>query len=437
MKKLLIALTLICSAMLVVGAQDGFAYPTYEGGCQACHGQGFSALNNHSIHSGVTCTACHPGAAGAIPIPSSNCIVCHPPANPGLCPLINDSRAGAAHGQSCLACHTVCAPPVEQDCFDQQDNDGDGFIDCADPDCDGVVVANSSCSVGACANTGQIICQNGQLVDTCVPLPAGVEQFGEGNTCNDGIDNDCDGLTDIADPGCAPPSVEQDCFDQQDNDGDGLTDCADPDCANAQDGSCDTGLPGICSAGTLTCVNGIEACVQVISPVREICGDGLDNDCDGLTDAADPDCEREIKVGLDIKPGSCPNPIGFADNKGVVPFAIMGTTDFDITQIDPASIRITREGTLGEVKPIRWSYEDVATPFEGELCDCHCLKGDGYMDLSMKVYGKELVDVLMLKEVAGDTIPLTVTGKLKDEFGGTPIKGQDCVRVLKTVLLGK
>ncbi len=27
-----------------------------------------------------------------------------------------------------------------------------------------------------------------------------------------------------------------------------------------------------------------------------------------------------------------------------------------------------------------------------------------------------------------------VTGKLKDEFGGTPIEGTDCVRVLKAVL---
>jgi hypothetical protein len=79
----------------------------------------------------------------------------------------------------------------------------------------------------------------------------------------------------------------------------------------------------------------------------------------------------------------------------------------------------------------------VATPFEGELCDCHWLKGDGIMDLSMKVYGKDLVDVLQLKDVAGQTVELTVTGKMKDEFGGTPIIGKDCVRVLKTVLLVK
>ncbi len=64
-----------------------------------------------------------------------------------------------------------------------------------------------------------------------------------------------------------------------------------------------------------------------------------------------------------------------------MPFAIMGTVsgfdimgtveDFDVTQIDPESIRITREGVDAEVSPIRWNYSDVATPFEGELCDCH------------------------------------------------------------------
>jgi hypothetical protein len=159
----------------------------------------------------------------------------------------------------------------------------------------------------------------------------------------------------------------------------------------------------------------------------------------------------EIEVSIDIKPGSCPNPIGNGDNNGVMPFAIMGTTDFDITQIDPESIRITREGVNDEVAPIRWSYEDVATPFEGELCDCDSQehdgdceswehdgdcdsrKHDGQMDLLMKVYKHDLVYNLKLQEVAGQTILLTVTGKLKDEFGGTPIKGQDCVLVLKAV----
>lgn len=63
--------------------------------------------------------------------------------------------------------------------------------------------------------------------------------------CNDGIDNDGDGLSDLADPGCSdaqdsdefneatpPPAA---CNDGIDNDGDGLTDLADPGCSDAQD----------------------------------------------------------------------------------------------------------------------------------------------------------------------------------------------------------
>jgi hypothetical protein len=126
--------------------------------------------------------------------------------------------------------------------------------------------------------------------------------------------------------------------------------------------------------------------------------------------------------------GSCPNPINLKDQR-VMPFAIMGTTSgFDVTQIDPASIRLSREGTPGEVATLRWSYEDVATPFAGELCNCHTLKGDGYKDLALKVDAQAVIKTLKLAEVVGQTIPLTITGKLYD---WTPIKGQDCIRVLK------
>jgi len=73
----------------------------------------------------------------------------------------------------------------------------------------------------------------------------------------------------------------------------------------------------------------------------------------------------------------------------------------------------------------------VATPFDGELCDCHEFEGDGYLDLTLKFDTSELVQTLNLNKVAGETISLLLTGKLKEEYGGSPIEGQDCVRVLR------
>ena len=71
----------------------------------------------------------------------------------------------------------------------------------------------------------------------------------------DGLDNDCDGVDDNGDPGGGA--------------------------------ACDTGLPGVCAAGTEHCVGGSIQCEPDISTSAEIC-DGLDNDCDPATaDGAD------------------------------------------------------------------------------------------------------------------------------------------------------
>ena len=138
----------------------------------------------------------------------------------------------------------------------------------------------------------------------------------------------------------------------------------------------------------------------------------------------------EENVYVDIKPGSWPNPMNTKD-KGVLPVAICGTEDFDVCCIDPASIIICLEENGVGVSPIRWSYEDVATPWTGDDGGGHCLMGDGYMDLCLKFSNQEVVTTLGLGCFIGDTIPLFIKGNLKEECDGTPIIGHDWVWIIK------
>lgn len=133
-----------------------------------------------------------------------------------------------------------------------------------------------------------------------------------------------------------------------------------------------------------------------------------------------------IPVPVDIKPTSCPNPLN-TKGKGVLPVAVLGTEDLDVTTIDPASL------ALMGVAPLRWAWEDVATPFEPWLgkSDCHedCTEAgpDGYMDLTVKFDAQEVVAALGELE-DGDCLVLTLTGNFLD---GRAIAGEDVVLILK------
>ena len=188
---------------------------------------------------------------------------------------------------------------LETNCFDGVDNDADGLIDCEDPDCEGAV--DGLCNTGQpgiCAD-GTFMCMGGALV--CMPNNQPQPEGPPGDpTCSDGLDNDCDGLTDMMDPDCMPLPPETNCFDGIDNDNDDLIDCLDPDCEGAVDGACNTGLPGICADGILVCMGGAAVCMQNNQPQPELCND-LDDDCDGLIDEDFPNKGMPCTVGI----GAC------------------------------------------------------------------------------------------------------------------------------------
>jgi hypothetical protein len=131
--------------------------------------------------------------------------------------------------------------------------------------------------------------------------------------------------------------------------------------------------------------------------------------------------QLEIEVPIDIKPTSCPNPLN-VNSKGVLPVAILGTEFLDVSDVDVSTVSLACV-----VAPLRFDYEDVATPFEGELCDCHELGPDGYMDLTLKFDTQMVVEALGDVE-DGEILSLPLLGYLND---GTPIEGSDCIRIIK------
>jgi hypothetical protein len=101
----------------------------------------------------------------------------------------------------------------------------------------------------------------------------------------------------------------------------------------------------------------------------------------------------------------------------------------DVCKIDPETVVLSRDGVAEAVQPLSWAYEDVATPFEGQLCDCHTLGPDGFIDLVLTFCTTELTTLLKLSEVLGEAVELTLTGNLRGEFGTIPILGKDCIEV--------
>jgi hypothetical protein len=126
-------------------------------------------------------------------------------------------------------------------------------------------------------------------------------------------------------------------------------------------------------------------------------------------------------ASVDIKPGSCPNPLN-TNSGGVLPVAILGTADFDVTAIDRASI------SLEGVAPIRSKIEDVGTPVvEPDPCECTTDKADGFDDLTLKFDRQDII--YALGDVNDrDELELILTATLSD---GTVIEGYDCVIILK------
>ncbi len=189
-------------------------------------------------------------------------------------------------------------PGAPENCIDRRDNDQDSRIDEGPPlsaedyrdlggDCVRDVDADEDgyCPIGQDLN-GDGDCEDageGIIVSDCDDMNPDLHP-GIAEECLDGIDNDCDGDRDLFD---------SDCFHLLDLDGDGycgvgIDDNRDGDCLDeAEDRfgvDCDDGDPAI----------NIRQ--------REVCDDGIDNDCDDRVDDDDPMCICDNSICDDDDP---------------------------------------------------------------------------------------------------------------------------------------
>ena len=164
-------------------------------------------------------------------------------------------------------------------------------------------------------------------------------------------------------------------------------------------------------------------------------GTGIENECNetnNLHGAVPPMGGQD--TFLDIKPRDCPNYLR-KSSSSVFKVTLVGHPGFDAQDVDPTTLVLSRaDGMGGSVRPIddpnglHPRLDDLATPFNGQLCDCHRLGSDGIEDLLMDFEGGHVVRQLELFTLPAYTeVELVLTGML---FDGSSFEARDCLTVL-------
>ena len=171
---------------------------------------------------------------------------CSSTANPGctVCAVDADCAddGNLCTTEACVAgtCAVTSNPACDEDCvIDADCNDANP---CTTDSCNAgtcVILVDPTC--GACAtdadcNDGDACTTDACVAGACVTSALPSCSANPPETCDDGIDNDGDGLIDCSDPDCADfpgCGTAEVCGDCLDNDGDGLVDYQDPDCCAA------------------------------------------------------------------------------------------------------------------------------------------------------------------------------------------------------------
>jgi hypothetical protein len=163
-------------------------------------------------------------------------------------------------------CTGEVTPRAMEVCGNAQDDDCNGMVDDA---CGACTPGESRmCYSGPAGTAGQGICREGMQSCTTTRMwgPCAGEVLPQpAETCGNGRDDDCNGMVDDACGSCTPGTTRM-CY----------------------SGPAGTEGRGICTGGTQVCTPSREwatACTgEVLPQPAETCGNGRDDDCDGMID---------------------------------------------------------------------------------------------------------------------------------------------------------
>lgn len=265
MKKLLRQTTLLCvCTTTLLGINEAVAFPSYGQAIET-----FCADNNYPLlseYANDTCdAACHRNSAGQTAYDQGDLTYfCPEPIATGPICTDADNDGFYAEGIDCGTLadfndnNAAAYPGAVEDCTDGIDNDGNGLADLSDPNAVG-------CPLNCTDMDGDTYSIDG---GECGPIDCDDSNFavnpGAEESCTDGIDNNCNGLIDTADMNALACPIT--C---NDLDGDGYS---------IEGGAC----------GAMDCDDTNSA----VNPAAlEICDDGIDNNCNNMSDAADSVCQ--------------------------------------------------------------------------------------------------------------------------------------------------
>ncbi|MFC1654507.1 MopE-related protein [Myxococcota bacterium] len=259
----------------------------YANGCETALGTDLNCSR-----CGETCTFTH--ASGSCV--AGSCVMGNCDTGWGDCDLnpATGCEADLTSEQTCGNCNTSCQ--ANESCQNGQcifycaDDDGDGYQDanCGGTDCND---GNDTIYPGAPDTCGDGVDQNCDGTDECICADADLDGH-QDQTCGG---DDCDDNN-----GQIHPQAQEICNDNQDNDCDSLTDCTDTDCVVDPGCTCpdaDGDKHHAFNCGGNDCD---DSRFDVHPGAIEICGDGIDQDCDGK----DRSCGEDSGCGCNSAAGS-------------------------------------------------------------------------------------------------------------------------------------